>query len=277
MSLQVYHDFGAASLASGNTRQGVVPCPDSPLFVHNFSASLPAQPHATDVDSARISFSNDPIVDHKNAMSSAVLERIRAALQALPEATNKHWTTLEGMPYIHATDAPNASPFGTHLVGRFDFFETVEYMLACNPLNMRLLLDHIEDLQDDIQDKQATIDSLMLEFSPPEMAREQAEEWGRRKRPVSPDRQAIINEAVRTILEVRRSHLEGEEDGSSAAVHVREPLAWMLITRQGRMVEWHPDAYTFDPSQGSLADMPSVADADDPQNAPHRWAQVYAR
>ena len=72
-----------------------------------------------------------------------VLAHIEAALATIPVAANKKWLKLDKLPYIHATDDPKAKPYLSPVVGRFDYMETADYVLACNPVAMREVLAHI--------------------------------------------------------------------------------------------------------------------------------------
>lgn len=75
------------------------------------------------------------------AKTGVEVERlIGEALEKLPADANANWVKLDNLPYIHATDDPNAKPYSSPVVGRFDYLETADYMLACCPLNIRQLL-----------------------------------------------------------------------------------------------------------------------------------------
>jgi hypothetical protein len=74
-------------------------------------------------------------------------QAIRDALAAIPAEALKPWRQLDRMPYLHATDDPNASPWGTPVIGRFDYMETMHYIAACHPETMRALLAELDRLR----------------------------------------------------------------------------------------------------------------------------------
>jgi hypothetical protein len=74
-------------------------------------------------------------------------QAIRDALAALPAEALKPWRQLDRMPYLHATDDPNATPWGTPVIGRFDYMETMHYIAACHPETMRALLAELDRLR----------------------------------------------------------------------------------------------------------------------------------
>lgn len=69
---------------------------------------------------------------------------IRAALDALPPETRGTWRKLDKLPYIHVTEDPKASPWSAPCVGRFDYMDTADYMMACNPEAMTAVLAHYD-------------------------------------------------------------------------------------------------------------------------------------
>lgn len=71
---------------------------------------------------------------------SQAVAQIQKALVNLPSEADSPWTNLDKMPYIHKTDDPKASPWNCAVVGRFDYLQTMDYMLACQPANIRILL-----------------------------------------------------------------------------------------------------------------------------------------
>jgi hypothetical protein len=75
------------------------------------------------------------------------IERIRTAHGALKDDLLKPWVKLDRLPYIHATDNPNAKPYSTPVVGRFDYMESADYILSCNPSAMSEVLTHIDKLE----------------------------------------------------------------------------------------------------------------------------------
>lgn len=75
------------------------------------------------------------------------IERIRAALEALKPDLRQTWVKLDKLPYIHATDDPTAKPYSTPVVGRFDYMESADYILECNPAAMSEVLAHIDKLE----------------------------------------------------------------------------------------------------------------------------------
>lgn len=91
----------------------------------------------------------------------SVRERIEAALDALPENADSPWMNLDKMPYIHRTDDPKASPWSCAVVGRFDYLQTMQYMLACQPSSIRALLAEHDAT---IQSQGAEIDRLKAEL-----------------------------------------------------------------------------------------------------------------
>lgn len=85
---------------------------------------------------------------------------IQRALAYLPSDCLKPWRSLDRLPYLHATDDPAASPWGTPVVGRFDYMETKDYIAACNPAAMANVLEHVAALQSALNDKEAEIERL---------------------------------------------------------------------------------------------------------------------
>ena len=79
------------------------------------------------------------------------IDHIREALAALPAEALKPWRQLDKLPYLHATDDPNATPWGTPVIGRFDYMETMRYIAACNPSAMSAVLAEIEALKADAE------------------------------------------------------------------------------------------------------------------------------
>jgi hypothetical protein len=77
-------------------------------------------------------------------MTTITIERINAALSALKPEVKKPWVTLDHLPYIHATDDTNAKPYSAPVVGRFDYMESADYIMACNPAAMAEVLAHID-------------------------------------------------------------------------------------------------------------------------------------
>lgn len=80
-------------------------------------------------------------------MKPAAFERVRAALSALKPEVKKPWVILDRLPYIHATDDPNAKPYSTPVVGRFDYMESADYILACNPAAISDILAYVDALK----------------------------------------------------------------------------------------------------------------------------------
>jgi len=72
---------------------------------------------------------------------------IRDALAALPPETRGTWRKLDKLPYIHVTDDPNASPWAAPCVGRFDYMDTADYIMACNPVRIAALLAELDRLR----------------------------------------------------------------------------------------------------------------------------------
>ena len=72
------------------------------------------------------------------------LEAIRAALDALPPETRGTWRKLDKLPYIHVTEDPKASPWAAPCIGRFDYMDTADYIMACNPEAITELLDALK-------------------------------------------------------------------------------------------------------------------------------------
>lgn len=83
--------------------------------------------------------------------ASTELAAIRDALAKLPAETLGTWRKLDKMPYIHVTEDPKASPWKTPCIGRFDYMDTAEYMVACNPAAMTAVLAYVDALQAEIQ------------------------------------------------------------------------------------------------------------------------------
>lgn len=75
------------------------------------------------------------------------IERIRSALSELKPELRKPWVILDRLPYIHATDDPNAKPYSTPVVGRFDYMESADYIMACNPSAMSNVLSYVDALK----------------------------------------------------------------------------------------------------------------------------------
>lgn len=80
-------------------------------------------------------------------MKPAAFERVRAALSALKPEVKKPWVILDRLPYIHATDDPNARPYSTPVVGRFDYMESADYIMACNPAAMSDILAYVDAIK----------------------------------------------------------------------------------------------------------------------------------
>lgn len=74
------------------------------------------------------------------APAREAVEQIQKALAKLPADADSPWMNLDKMPYIHKTDDPKASPWNCAVVGRFDYLQTMDYMLACQPSNIRAVL-----------------------------------------------------------------------------------------------------------------------------------------
>lgn len=75
------------------------------------------------------------------------VELIQKALAKLPADADSPWMNLDKMPYIHKTDDPKASPWNCTVVGRFDYLQTMDYMLACQPSNIRAVLALLAEAQ----------------------------------------------------------------------------------------------------------------------------------
>ncbi len=84
-----------------------------------------------------------------NTPEQSVLE-IQAALAKLPADADSPWLNLDKMPYIHKTDDPKASPWNCAVIGRFDYLQTMDYMLEAQPANMRNVLALIQSQADEI-------------------------------------------------------------------------------------------------------------------------------
>lgn len=76
---------------------------------------------------------------------------IREALALLPPEARGTWRKLDKLPYIHVTEDPAASPWGTPCVGRFDYMETADYIMACNPVAITALLSHLASKDAEIE------------------------------------------------------------------------------------------------------------------------------
>ncbi len=63
-------------------------------------------------------------------------------------------------------------------------------------------------------------------------------------------------------------------DAMETAAPSIEPDGYVLVTKSNSPVTWHTTLYLFDPSIGGISHMPATADKHDPQNAPHRWAEI---
>lgn len=86
---------------------------------------------------------------------------IQAALALLPIDADSPWTNLDKMPYIHKTDDPKASPWNCAVVGRFDYLQTMQYMLACQPSNIRALLASLAAKQQEVSALREALEELM--------------------------------------------------------------------------------------------------------------------
>ena len=84
------------------------------------------------------------------ATAVEAVEAIQAALAVLPADADSPWTNLDKMPYIHKADDPKASPWNCAVVGRFDYLQTMQYMLACQPSNIRAVLASLAASQKEI-------------------------------------------------------------------------------------------------------------------------------
>ena len=78
--------------------------------------------------------------------TQAAIHQIREALAKLPPDALKPWVNLDHLPYIHASDDPKASAWGTPVVGRFDYLDTMQYMLSCHPPAMSIILAELDRL-----------------------------------------------------------------------------------------------------------------------------------
>jgi hypothetical protein len=65
---------------------------------------------------------------------------IEAALGAVNPAMQLRWVKTDNLPYIHASDDEVVRPYSSPVVGRFDYMDTRDYMLAACPKNTRQLL-----------------------------------------------------------------------------------------------------------------------------------------
>ena len=79
------------------------------------------------------------------------IDNIRKALAALDESWLKPWVQLDRLPYLHATDDPNAEVCDGWVVGRFDYPPTMHYIKYCNPAAMAEVLAHIDAQQAEIE------------------------------------------------------------------------------------------------------------------------------
>jgi hypothetical protein len=87
------------------------------------------------------------------------IERIRDELSKLKPELKKPWVILDRLPYIHATDDPNAKPYSTPVVGRFDYMESADYIMACNPDAMSNVLSYVAALKSEIERLKELADS----------------------------------------------------------------------------------------------------------------------
>ena len=83
----------------------------------------------------------------REIMTVIGIERIRDELSKLKPELKKPWVILDRLPYIHATDDPNAKPYSTPVVGRFDYMESADYIMACNPDAMSNVLSYVASLK----------------------------------------------------------------------------------------------------------------------------------
>lgn len=66
------------------------------------------------------------------------IDKIERAAEA---ATPGPWIQLGGLPYLHATSDPKASPWSTHCIGRFDYSERDMHHIAnCDPQTILKLI-----------------------------------------------------------------------------------------------------------------------------------------
>lgn len=95
------------------------------------------------------------------ATAREAVERIEAALAKLPPDADSPWMNLDKMPYIHKTDDPKASPWNCAVVGRFDYLQTMEYILACQPANIRAVLALLAAKQEELDKMREALAGLV--------------------------------------------------------------------------------------------------------------------
>lgn len=95
----------------------------------------------------------------REIMTVIGIERIRDELSKLKPELKKPWVILDRLPYIHATDDPNAKPYSTPVVGRFDYMESADYIMACNPDAMSNVLSYVAALKSEIERLKELADS----------------------------------------------------------------------------------------------------------------------
>lgn len=74
-------------------------------------------------------------------------KKLREQLALLSADVRKKWVKADNLPYIHASDEEKPNPYASPVVGRFDYMETADYILACNPTAIGTLLDEIDRLR----------------------------------------------------------------------------------------------------------------------------------
>lgn len=74
-------------------------------------------------------------------------KKLREQLALLKDDVRAKWVKTDNLPYIHATNDPNPKPYSSPVVGRFDYMETADYVLACNPVAMTAILAELNALR----------------------------------------------------------------------------------------------------------------------------------
>lgn len=94
--------------------------------------------------------------------AKGVRKEIEDGMASLPPDALKPWVSLDKLPYIHATNALKAHPcWTTPVVGRFDYLETMRYMLACQPSNIRALLSQHDKEKAELEERVMTLTELI--------------------------------------------------------------------------------------------------------------------
>jgi hypothetical protein len=80
-------------------------------------------------------------------MSTDDLKTLREVLAGLDPRMRKPWRQLDGMPYLHATDDPNANPWDAPVVGRFAYLPAMPYVAACHPERITRVVEAAEEAE----------------------------------------------------------------------------------------------------------------------------------